>query len=60
MKVEKDGVFVLELDTAHYLREVEQKDEDIFHSGFRYRNKEEITLRNQNRIYEVNNKSKGV
>ena len=54
MAKEKQKEQVLELDTAHYLREVEESDDDILYPDFRpYRkNKENFALHKNNRIYE--------
>lgn len=50
----KKEEFILELDTAHYLREVEESDDDILYEDFRpYRkDKESFALHKNNRRYE--------
>ncbi len=51
---EQQKEFVLELDTAHYLREVEESDDDILYPDGRYyrKDKENFALHKNNRIYE--------
>lgn len=50
---------VLEVDTAHYLRETEETDDDIlYHDSRYYRGDKEIfALHENNRIYEPTSKS---
>lgn len=47
--------FVLELDTAHYLRETYEDDDDILYEDSRYyrKDKPHFMLRKNNRIYEA-------
>lgn len=51
--------FVLELDTAHYLREIEETDDDILYPDSRYyrKDKKNFALHKNNRIYEPISKS---
>lgn len=46
---------VLELDTAHYLRETYEDDDDILYEDSRYyrKDKPHFMLRKNNRIYEA-------
>ncbi len=51
--------FVLELNTAHFLRKVEDTDDDILYPDSRYyrKDKESHALHKNNRIYESSSES---